>query len=44
MNWYCHPDSECRFLLSIPYFNVSHWFYKESVEQIFSLNWNATVL
>ena len=44
MNWYRHPYSESRFLLSVPSFNVFHWFFKESVVQNVSLNWNATVL
>ena len=44
MNWYRHPNSESRFLLSVPYFNVFHLFFKESVVQNVSLNWNATVL
>ena len=42
MNWYRHPES--RFLLSVPYFNVFRWFFKESMVQNVSLNWNATVL
>ena len=44
MNWYRHPYSESRFLLSVPNFNVFHWFLKESVVQNISVNWNATVL
>ena len=44
MNWYRHPSSESRFLLSVTNFNVFHWFFKESVVQNVSLNWNATVL
>ena len=44
MNWYRHPYSESRFLLSAPNFNVFHWFFKESVVQNISVNWNATVL
>ena len=45
MNWYHHPYSESRFLLSVlQCFNVFHWFFKESVVQNVSLNWNATVL
>ena len=44
MNLYRHPYSESRFLLSLPYFNVFHCFFKESVVQNVSLNWNATVL
>ena len=44
MNWYRHPYSERGFLLSVPYFNVFYWFFKESVVQNVSLNWNATVL
>ena len=42
MNWYRYPES--RFLLSMPYFNVFHWFFKESMVQNVSFNWNATVL
>ena len=41
MNWYRHPFSESRFLLSVPYFNNFHWFFKESVVKNVSLNWNA---
>ena len=44
MNWYSHSYSESRFLLSVPNFNVFHWFFKESVVQNISVNWNATVL
>ena len=44
MNWYRHPYSESRFLRSVPYFNVFHWFFKDSVVHIFSLYWNATFL
>ena len=33
MNWYRHLYSESRFLLSVPYFNVFHWFSKKSVVQ-----------
>ena len=44
MNWYRHPYSDSRFLLSVPNFNVFHWFFKDSVVQNVSLNWNATVL
>ena len=44
MNWYRHPYSESRFLLSVPYFNVFHWFFKEPVVQNVSVNWNAIVL
>ena len=28
MNWYRHPYSESRFLLSVPYFNVFHCFFQ----------------
>ena len=38
MNWYRHHFSESRFLLSVPYFNVFHWFLKESLVQHVSLN------
>ena len=44
MNWYRHPYSESRLLLAVPYFNVFHRFFKESVAQNVSLNWNVTVL
>ena len=44
MNWYRHPYNESKFLLSVPYFNVFHWFCKESMVQNISVNWNATVL
>ena len=44
MNWYRHPYSESRILLSVPYSNVFHWFFEESVVQNVSLNWNDTVL
>ena len=37
MNWYRHPYSESIFLLSVPYFNVFHWFFNESVVQNVSL-------
>ena len=40
MNWYRHPYSESRILLSVPYFNVFHcvFFFKEPVVQNVSLN------
>ena len=38
MNWYRHPYSESRFLLSVAYFNVFHWYIKESVVQNVSLS------
>ena len=43
MNWYRHSYSERRILLSVN-FNVLHWFFKESLVQNVSVNWNATVL
>ena len=33
MNWYRHLYSESRFLLSVPYFNVFHKFFKGSLVQ-----------
>ena len=38
MDGYRHPYSESRVLLSVPYFNVFHWFIKESVVKNVSLN------
>ena len=38
MNWYRHPYSESRFLLSVPYFIVFPWFFKEPEVQNVSLN------
>ena len=39
MNWYRQPYSESRFLHSVPYYNVFHRFFKESVVQNISVNW-----
>ena len=38
MNWYRHPYSESKFLLSVPYFNVFPLVFQESVVQHVSLN------
>ena len=38
MNWYRHPYSESRFLLSVPYFNVFQLLFKDSLVQNVSLN------
>ena len=45
MNWYRHPYSESRYLLSLPNFNVFRWFFQGSmVQQHVLLNWNSVLL